>query len=220
MVASGETEKIVLERILSLKQVIRDGKGGPIELHELGVCYFHLQNFRQASEFLAQLMDEYPDYLEIASVQALRIFCLIMEGDLVQARDILEDRLKLYPYDTRLLGMLAHIREKEGRYRKAIDIHRKILDLEPENANSLNNLGYLLALHGKKEDEKEAFRCLQQAIRHRPNHPAYLDSFGVFLNRVGQNQNARRALEKALRFHPENPEILEHLREAMIDQKG
>ena len=53
-------EKLILERILSLKQLMVDGEGGPLELHELGICYFHLKNYEQAVGYLDELLKKIP----------------------------------------------------------------------------------------------------------------------------------------------------------------
>lgn len=205
-------ERVVLERILSLKQLLKEEQGGPLELHELGICYYHLANFRQAADFLGQLCSDYPDYVEIAAVFALRALCLLQEEDYPAAEDALQQRLNKFPDDARLLSMLAHIRYRTGRENEAIELHRRILRLDPDNANSLNSLGYLLALRGSDADQQEAYQCLRRAVAARPDHPAYLDSFGVFLARQGDRDRARRAFEKALQRAPDNGEILEHVR--------
>lgn len=215
-----ERERLILERILSLQQMKKDGLAGPMELHELGICYYHLGNYDRASDYLDQLIGEYPDYVEIASVQGLRILALIYDGKLREAEGILEDRLKIQKQDTRLLGMLAHIQEKTGRAVEAIGTHRKILKIDPENVNSLNNLGFLLTLHGGRGDQNEAFACLKKAVSKQPDHPAYLDSFGVFLGKIGEKEKARKALMKALKRVPQNAEILGHLKELVGESSG
>ncbi len=210
-----EREKLILERILTLKQILKEGDGGPLELHELGICYFNLGNYTQAANFLEELLESFPDYVELASVHALRIFCLIQEENFQEAERDLEERLKVQEQDTRLLAMLAHIYERRAEYEEAILIHRRILELDPDNLNSLNNLGYLLTLHGKPGEETEALRCLKRVIELKPDYPAYLDSFGVFLSKKGQKEGARKALLKALRKAPDNSVILDHLKELL-----
>lgn len=208
-------EQKILERILGLKQMIKDGLGGPIELHELGICYFHLHNFRQASQFLADLIEQYADYVEIASVMALQALCLIEDREFAAAEKILNERIHRYATDTRLISMLAHVYEKTGREPDAIQMHRRVLELDPDSVNSLNSLGYLLTLHGERKDRMEAFDCLKRALQKKPDHPAYLDSFGVFLAKHGDRQRARRALLRALQRAPGNAEILAHIRELL-----
>ncbi|MEQ9364948.1 MAG: tetratricopeptide repeat protein [Leptospirales bacterium] len=204
----------MLERILGIKQIIKDGLGGPVELHELGICYFSLRNFRQSSKYLNELIESYGDYVEIAAVMALQVLCLIEDEEYSAAEEILADRLSKFSSDLRLLSMQAHVFEKTGRYRESIDCHRRILQLDPDNVNSLNSVGYLLSLHGKTEAERnEAYAALKRVIQKKPDHPAYLDSFGVFLARQGDRPRARKALLKALQRAPENQDILNHIQE-------
>ncbi len=207
-------ERRLLERILGLKQILKDGLGGPIELHELGICYFSLRNFRQSSKYLNELIESYGDYVEIAAVMALQVLCLIEDEEFAAAEEILGERLAKFNADVRLLSMQAHVYEKTGRQSESIAVHRRILELDPENINSLNSLGYLLALHGQSPAERdEAFDCLKRVIQKKPDHPAYLDSFGVFLAKQGDGPRARKALLKALQRAPENQEILQHIQD-------
>lgn len=213
--AESEREKVILERVLTLKQLIKDDRGGPVELHELAICYYNLANYDRAAEFLDQLLEKYPDYLEAGAVVSLRIFCLIQEGHYKEAETLLKERLHKFPEDTTLLALSAHIEEKRENFRKAIETHRRIVDLDPENVNSLNSIGYLLALHGSQEEQQEAMLALKKALENKPDHPAYLDSFGVFLARKGLQDQARKALMKALKKAPDNSEILKHLKELL-----
>ena len=208
-----QREQIILERILTLKHNLNEGRAGPVELHELGTLYFLLDNFEPALDYLKRLLDEFPDYIELAAASTLRVYCHIKLGQFEAAETLARDRLAVYKTDTRLYGMLAHIHEKTGRMEDAIATHRRILEIDPDNLNSMNSLGYLLTLHGAPTDQTEALTNLKQALSKKPNYPAYLDSFGVALARGGQTESARRALMKALQFAPQNTEIMEHLKE-------
>ena len=208
----AQREQLILERILTLKHNLSEGRAGPVELHELGIMYFLLDNFEPSLEYLSRLLDEYPDYIELASATSLRVFCHIKLDEFDVAERIVKERIQVYKTDTRLHAMLAHIQEKTERPRDAIQTHRRILEIDPDNLNSLNNLGYLLTLHGNPAEQNEALVHLKKALHKKPNHPAYLDSFGVHLARAGHTENARRALLKALQFAPQNTEIMDHLK--------
>lgn len=214
-----QREKRILERILTLKQMLRENGPDPIGLHELGICYSLLANYERAAEYLGRLLGETPDYLEAGAVIALQAYCLIQIRRYKPAEDLLAQRLKKQNTDTRLLAMQAFIYERTGRSSEAIVTHRRVIELEPKNTNSLNSLGYLLTLHGTQAQEREAYHSLRQALEASPNNPAYLDSFGVFLARKGQTDSARRALTKALQRAPDNVEILDHLKQ-LLDLKG
>ncbi|MEQ8353518.1 MAG: tetratricopeptide repeat protein [Leptospiraceae bacterium] len=210
-----DRERQILERVLSLKQVIREERGGPVDMHELGICYFYLENYERCLETLEGLIDQYSNYVDIGRVQALRVFAKIQLEQWEEARFILMDRLKVETTDETLMGMLAYVYEREGRLKDAIAQHRRVLQVNPDNVNSLNSLGYLITLYGKPEEMDEAFRCLKRAMETNPDNPAYLDSFGVFLNRKGNKDSARKALSKALKKDPDNSVILEHLKEVL-----
>ena len=210
-----DRERQILERVLSLKQIIREDRSGPVDLHELGICYFHLENYERCLETLESLIDQYSNYVDIGRVQSLRIYSMIKLERWEEARFVLMDRLKIEPTDETLMGMLAYVYEREGRMKDAIGQHRRVLQVNPDNINSLNSLGYLITLYGKAEEMEEAYRCLKKAMEASPDHPAYLDSFGVFLNRKGNKDSARKALSKALKNDPDNSIILEHLKEVL-----
>lgn len=210
---SEKNEKQVLERILTIKQMIQEGRGGPLELHELGICYYLIENFRSASKFLAELAGKYPDYVEIASVQSLRCYCLVQEGELLEAELLLKERIPRDPSNTTLLGLLAHIQEKTHRIQEAIATHKRIIGIDPGNINSRNSIECLLAEHGTPADYPEAMEHLRIAVSNKPEHPAYLDSLGILLARQGDRDRARRAFVKALSRSPANTVILDHLKD-------
>ncbi|MBR32177.1 MAG: hypothetical protein CMN77_12805 [Spirochaetaceae bacterium] len=201
--------------MLSLKQLIREERSGPVDLHELGICYFYLENYERSLETLESLIDQFTNYVDIGRVQALRIYGMIQLERWEEARFVLMDRLKIEPTDETLMGMLAYVYEREGRLKDAMAQHRRVLQVNPDNINSLNSLGYLITLYGKPEEMDEAYRCLKRAMEANPDNPAYLDSFGVFLNRKGNKDSARKALSKALKKDPDNSVILEHLKEVL-----
>ena len=72
--------------------------------HELGICFFVLENFKQADSYLSELLEKYPDYVEIASATALKIFCLIQERKYDDAIKQIDIRLKKYGNDPVLHG--------------------------------------------------------------------------------------------------------------------
>ena len=212
---NSNREHAVLERILTLKQIISEERGGPVELHELGICFFVLENFKQANAYLSELLEKYPDYVEIATAYALKVYCLIQLRDYKEALKQIEFRLSKMPRDVILLSLQSHIYEKKGKYRNAIDIHKKILEIDPDNINSLNSAGFLLTEHGREDEQEAALSLITKALKQNPTYPAYLDSLGVFLLKKGKKDQARKAFVKALRKAPGNSDILKHLKDLL-----
>lgn len=212
---TDDRDQALFDRALSIRQMIKDGRAGPVDRFDLAICYYHLSNFEKAVAELEAIRSEHPDYVDIARVERLEIFCRIQLKQYDDAVPLIERRLKIDETDTMVLGMQAFIYEEKGNYSEAISIHRRIVSLDPDHNNSLNSLGYLLAVHGTKAELDEAYRCLVKAVQQKPDHPAYLDSLGVLLQRKGKKDQARKALMKALKYWPQNSVIMDHLKDLL-----
>ena len=108
--------------------------------------------------------------------------------------------------------MLSYVYEKTSRPSQAIEILRKTLELDKENINALNSLGYLLVMHGNDEEKKKSLSYIIAALKKEPLQASYLDSLGTYYYEMEDYERAFQALGKALRIAPEEPEILEHMR--------
>ncbi|MEO6964771.1 MAG: tetratricopeptide repeat protein, partial [Acidobacteriaceae bacterium] len=97
-----------------------------------------------------------------------------------------------------------HIDAAEQQFRQA-------LALDPNNALTLNYLGYMLADHGLKLDE--ALSLVQHAVKLEPENGAYLDSLGWVRYKMGQYALAEQTLEKAIIMMPKDPTVRDHLGE-------
>lgn len=100
----------------------------------------------------------------------------------------------------RLLVYLADLRDLQGRYAEAIKLYREVLTAEPQNVVALNNLGYLLALHGNAP--AEALELLNRAIAQAGPTPELLDTRAVIQLKLGQPDRAIKDLEAALADAP------------------
>lgn len=134
-----DSERKVLERILSLKQFIKE-EPQPQDYHELGICYFHLANYDQSIKYFDDLIEKFPKYIDIASVYSIQIYSKIQLQDFLESLELIKKRLEFYPADTRLLGMQAHCFQQLGKSSEAIQVHEHIVEIEPDNINSLNSI--------------------------------------------------------------------------------
>lgn len=89
---------------------------------------------------------------------------------------------------------------------------RAILSLDPNNANALNALGFTLS--NQPSRIKEAEPLLQQAMSINPDNPAFMDSMGWFLYKMGRNQEAITMLNQAYKLSADN-EVAAHLGEVL-----
>lgn len=197
-----------------LDSEIQKKPNDPILYYNFAICCFQTKNFKKCIHVLDDLIKEYPKFIELDSAYRLKVFALIEQKEWVDAERLIHDRLRYSVDDPKLLSFLAHICEYTHRLEEAIDIHRRILLAEPNYKNSLNSLGYLLALKEKpsQAEKIEAMNSLKKLLELEPNHPAYLDSFGFLLQKSGNHAGAWKAFQKALKLNPNHPVLLERLK--------
>ncbi len=99
--------------------------------------------------------------------------------------------------------------ERGDRWDKAEADLRKALELNPDEPNVLNYLGYSLADRGIKIDE--ALRMLRRAVEKRPDDGYSMDSLGWAYYRTGNYDEALKTLERAVRLKSDDPTINDHL---------
>lgn len=86
---------------------------------------------------------------------------------------------------------------------------RQVLALDPDNAMTLNYLGYMLADKGVKLPE--ALKLIQKAVNEQPMNGAYLDSLGWVYYKMGQYDLAEDNLRSAVARDQTDPTVHMHL---------
>lgn len=134
------------------------------------------------------------------------------QGRLADAISLLTDALRKRPRDELLLYALGTVYERKGEVQKSLEKMRAVLDVNPDNANAMNFIGYTLADRGM--DYEEAEKLLTRALELKPDTAAYLDSLGWMFFRRGEMSKAVETLERATEVSPGEPTIEEHLGDA------
>ena len=129
-----------------------------------------------------------------------------------EAIAVLDSELVQKPNDIAILYRKAMIGGESGK----IDILEKalsrILEIDPDNADALNSLGYTLA--DKTDRFQEAFELVSKALSIRPDDPAFIDSMGWIHYRLNNLEQAISFLTKALSLLKDD-EIAAHLGEVL-----
>jgi len=112
--------------------------------------------------------------------------------------------------------MLGAVYERQKEYEKAENEFKKVLDVNPKNAQVLNYYGYMLADRGLRLDEAQDL--IQRAVDLEPQNGAYLDSLGWVYYRQNKLDEAEAMLRKALDHEPHDPTIREHLGDVLAKQ--
>jgi tetratricopeptide (TPR) repeat protein len=93
-----------------------------------------------------------------------------------QAVKVLQDAQVKFPEDDSIAFELGTVYDKQKKFAEAEATFRSVLSRDPENANALNYLGYMLAERGERLDESVSY--LQKALQIEPDNGSYLDSLG------------------------------------------
>ncbi|MBM3879148.1 MAG: tetratricopeptide repeat protein [Verrucomicrobia bacterium] len=105
---------------------------------------------------------------------------------------------------------LGSAQERLGRYAEAERSLRRCLELAPDNAETLNYLGYMWAERG--ENLEEARQFIARAVALEPENAAFLDSLAWVLHQLGQSREALPHQLKAVANSEEPDAILfDHL---------
>ncbi len=107
------------------------------------------------------------------------------------------------------LGMLLLQQGKQRDFEKHM---RRIIEIDPDNANALNSLGYTMVEQNRNLDE--ARDLLERALDLEPDNPYILDSVGWYLFRINDYEAALEFLSRSYEKMPA-PDVAAHLGEAM-----
>lgn len=106
------------------------------------------------------------------------------------------------------LGVLY---DKMGKWETGVEVAKRILELNPDDPDALNFIGYSYADHAVNLDEAE--KMLTKAVQSRPNDGYIIDSLGWCYFKQGKYDKAKELIEKAAELSPHEPTIWEHLGE-------
>jgi len=99
--------------------------------------------------------------------------------------------------------------ERMKQYDQSEAAFRKVLVINPDNAEALNYLGYMLADRNVRLEEAQ--KLIQKALDQVPNNGAFLDSLGWVYFRQGKLTEAQDMLVQAIERIGDDPTVHDHL---------
>jgi len=123
--------------------------------------------------------------------------------------------LQLVPDDPDLMYDYAMAAERNGHYKRMEEELRRLIVIQPNNAQAYNALGYSLA--DRNERLPEADKLVQKALSLAPDDPYITDSAGWVKFRLGDKDQAVTLLKRAYQLQP-NAEIGAHLADVLWSQ--
>jgi len=111
--------------------------------------------------------------------------------------------------NTQPLYFRAICYEREKQWDNAVADFQKVLEIDPEDPDALNYLGYTWVDRG--ENLTKAFDMIEMAVELEPESGAIVDSLGWAHYKLGRYTQARINLEKAVELTPDSATIIDHL---------
>jgi putative PEP-CTERM system TPR-repeat lipoprotein len=154
------------------------------------------REFSTALSLFEDLRRRHPDTAEFVLGQAQT---LNEAGRPAEAGSTLQTWLDNHPRSLSARMLLAQIAMQNGESKTAIEQYRQVLELRPEQPIAMNNLAMLIAAQAPEE----ALELAERGLKQRPDEPAFLDTAGLALLELGQNERARDMLARAHQGTPD-----------------
>jgi tetratricopeptide (TPR) repeat protein len=175
----------------------------------LGQVYLLDRRFSDAEKILRLAESRSPDNIDIY-VNLSQVY--IQDKRYADAEKILklaENKSPDKENNDRLKIRLASVYEKQNDFDRAESIAKEILKGNPQNAEALNYIGYMLADRGIRLEE--AVKYVKEALAIEPQNGAYLDSLGWAFFKLNDLVNAEKYLLEAGEIVKNDPTVEEHL---------
>ena len=156
------------------------------------------------SELNRKVVDWYTKHPEDnrTAVSIARDLMLVEDS---QARKIAEDILRMMLKENsdsiEAMSVLAILLQISGRPAESSTLYQRILELDPDNIISMNNLAWILSeVQGKHQ---EALDLAQRGLKIAPNYYDLIDTRGVIYYRLGEFDKAIRDFNECIKLYPD-----------------
>tara|TARA_B100000614_G_C14447847_1_gene453010 strand:+ start:102 stop:770 length:669 start_codon:yes stop_codon:yes gene_type:complete len=179
----------------------------------LGLCYTHLGQHDEALLYLEQVVNSEIGFLHIYQSRMIMGYIYAVTGRYRLAEFELNRLLEDGYESAKVYAALGYAVYAQGKTAPAIANLEKALKIDPDNANALNSLGFILAENAIQLDLARQY-C-ESAVQRFPQNPAYLDSLALVYRRQGHLQRAKELYEQAVRLSHGRQEIVAHYKELL-----
>jgi tetratricopeptide (TPR) repeat protein len=206
---------MALQELLQIKPGDFSGGEAAELAYYLGLCYTKLERYDDALLYLEQVITAGSDPLRVYQCRMTLAFIYVTTRRSRMAEFELGQLLKNGFESAQIYTTLAYAAWTQKQYAKAEELYEKALDLDENNPNAMNGLGFVLVDTGR--DLQRGLRLCRKAVDRRPQSAAYLDSLGWAYYKCGEIPEARTWLRRALDLAPQQREIRGHMRMVIED---
>jgi tetratricopeptide (TPR) repeat protein len=187
------------------KNALQAGSSTTALHNNLGNSFFKERRFNAAEQSYLDALDLDPEYLFSLNNLALTLYS---SGDVEGARRLLEEAKKSFPDVSFLRTTDGYLHHLEGDRKSALRSFREAIDINPDSAAALNNLGVLyMEDPGLGEDP---LPYLKRATESGSGNMLFHDSLGWYYYKKGRFADATIEIGKAFLYDPQNVEVRIH----------
>lgn len=170
-----------------------------------GYLLLQLGRLEEALEVARDGQGRFPDQSDFL---LLEVEILISLKDEPRASMLLEKAREKWPADTDVLYRLGFLKEQMGRREQAMGIMEDLVALDPDHAEALNFIGYILAEENR--DLERALVLIESALKLKPGSGHIIDSLAWVHYRLGNMEEAWKHILSAVEILQDDPTIWEH----------
>ncbi len=181
----------------------------PQQYGRLARSLAELGRIDEAIELCIQSAAQDPSQLPATSVVAVLLRGRPNSDNAERAEALISQSLKEHSDNVDLLTAVAALRVVQQRLDDASVLYQKVLEVQPQNADALNNLATVLAEQPGRASE--AITYIDRAIELVGAQPNLLDTKGTILLTLGQEEEAVKLLNAATSAPNSDPRYYLHL---------
>lgn len=180
-----------------------------------GKWFYRTPERKRGEECFAKLLELYPESVEAHQIQLSLLFAKNdKQGMVDECKRILalvgdnrEERISI-------LSTLGDCYYELGDRKRAYGCYDKVLKMDPEYVQVLNNYAYFLCLEGRSLAKAE--KMSRKSVQKEPDNPTFLDTLGWILHLRGKDAEAKGLFKHAIIYGgKEHKEILLHFSEVL-----
>lgn len=180
-----------------------------------GKWFYRTPERKRGEECFAKLLELYPESVEAHEIQLSLLFAAgDRQGMVDECKRILalvgdnkERRISI-------LSTLGDCYHDIGDRKRTYECYDKVLKLDPECVQVLNNYAYFLCLEGRSLAKAE--KMSRKSVQKEPDNPTFLDTLGWILHLRGKDAEAKSLFKHAMVYGgKEHKEILLHFSEVL-----
>ena len=156
---------------------------------------------KQQYEPALELVNRGLTYLPLETLQLQKGLLLLQLGHVDEARNMLAQIVRYFPYDSVALNGLGVIAQMQNDNDRAISYFQQAVQFNPLFGDGYNNLGRSFLAAGRTDAAIESFR---RATEVQPSNPLFWTNYAIALSQAGRSDEARLMLRRAQELQPRN----------------